>query len=140
MILLVDDQPAMRLLAHHMLRMGGFDVLEAGGGAQALLIATGATSDGGRIDALVTDVVMPGMSGPALVNKLREHGIALPVVYMTGYGVDTARQQGVPDGATVLTKPFTVSTLLNAVREAISSVAGEAAVSSASEPATSLPC
>ncbi len=140
MILLVDDQPTMRLLAHQMLRMGGFDVLEADGGVQALVIATGATSGGDRIDALVTDVVMPGMSGPALVSKLREQGIDLPVVYMTGYGVNTAREQGVPDGAMVLTKPFTVGTLLNAVREAISSVAGEAAVSSASEPTTSLPC
>ena len=114
-ILVVDDEPAVRAVAARILRRGGYPVLEAGGGEEALLLASAH-----EIGLLLTDTLMPGMSGVALADRLRQRKPALPVVYMSGYGAEILGAKGIsvsdPD---FLAKPFTAEALLARVRAAL---------------------
>ena len=112
-ILLVDDEHVVRDVAAEILRRGGYEVLTAANGAEALAVA-GAT---GRIDVLLTDHAMPGMSGPELAEALLALRPSLKVVFMSGY----AEQIDGDEAADVfLQKPFDASTLLGAVRQLLS--------------------
>ena len=107
-ILLVEDEPAVRLFAQRVLGDCGYAVLAFADPKVALDAATG---NPGAFDALVTDVVMPTMSGPTLAERITVLRPGLPVLFMSGYGRDM-----VPAGApTPLTKPFTASDLAAAV-------------------------
>lgn len=112
-VLLVEDDPLVRALAARSLRENGYTVLAAESGVQALALATGATS----IDLLVTDVVMPGMSGDDLAAKLREHRPSLRVLYVSGYTETVTVLQPHGEGTAFLPKPFTPTTLLRKVQE-----------------------
>ena len=98
-ILLVDDEPLVRLATANMLAEAGFEVIEAESGERAIEIVQA----GPHLDGVVTDYAMPGMSGATLANRLREIHPALPILLVTGYAsVDDSRAGDLPR----LSKPF----------------------------------
>lgn len=117
-ILLVEDDDAVRLLARRILSRQGYTLLEAGNGFEALKIAE---RHDGDIDLLLSDVVMPGMSGAELAARLRSQRPALRVLYVSGYLADAPIREGVltDDDTEYLEKPFTPTTLLERVRAAL---------------------
>ena len=111
-ILVVDDESAVRTVAARILRGAGYTVLEAGGGEEALLLASAHD-----VSLLLTDTVMPHMSGAALADRMRQRKPALPVVYMSGYDAEILRKEGIGgDDPAFLAKPFTVEELFARVR------------------------
>lgn len=119
-ILLVEDEPSVRLLTQHILRTHGYTVHEAEDGFQALdLIRRNAL----HIDLLVTDLVMPGMNGKELAMRLRSHFGDLKVLYMSGYSDNLPVTGGDCQGPTTfLQKPFSPEDLIRLVREILHSV------------------
>jgi PAS domain S-box-containing protein len=116
-VLVVEDEEAVRTLACRVLRGKGYRVLEAASADLALAILGGSHEP---IDLLVTDVVMPGMSGPLLAQRLIGHHPALRVLYMSGYAEEAIERQGsLPAGGDLLEKPFTADQLARRVRAAI---------------------
>jgi two-component system cell cycle sensor histidine kinase/response regulator CckA len=116
-ILVVDDEDAVRYLACRVLRGNGYRVLEAGDPAAALGIVR---AEGQPVDLLVTDIVMPGMSGPALAERLVAGWPDLKVLYITGYAEEAIERQGtLPAGGALLEKPFTAQQLADSVRQAL---------------------
>jgi two-component system cell cycle sensor histidine kinase/response regulator CckA len=117
-ILVVDDEAGIRELVLKMLRRHGYQVLEAANGEEALAICR---EHGGAIDLLITDVLMPRMGGPELVDRLQKQGFSPKVLYVSGYTGDTNIHavQNLPPGTTFLEKPFTLAALLEKVREAL---------------------
>jgi PAS domain S-box-containing protein len=115
-ILVVEDEDAVRHLASRVLRANGYRVLEAGDPAAALRIAR---EQPRPVDVLVTDIVMPGMSGPALAERLVAGWPGLKVLYITGYAEEAIERQGaLPAGGALLEKPFTAQQLAHHVRQA----------------------
>jgi PAS domain S-box-containing protein len=111
-VLLVEDDEIMRSLTRQLLREQGYNVVEAANGKSAL---EWVESHPGQFDLLLTDVVMPAMSGPELAERLIGSHPALKVVYMSGYtGELMAGREGLKHG-TLLEKPFTRTALLNAL-------------------------
>ena len=111
-VLVVDDEPGVRHLASAMLRRSGYAVVEASDGVEAERVAG---EHAGHIDVLLTDIVMPGMRGPELANRLRSMRPMLRVVYMSGYR-DTEALADVERGEAVfLAKPFLRAALLGAI-------------------------
>ncbi len=116
-ILLVDDEPMVRDIAARTLRSQGFQILEAGNGVEALRIYS---EWPGKIDLLVTDVIMPMMGGEELAQKLRAIEPALKIVYMSGYTANTLLQQGAFEShVNLISKPFTAAGLANFVRKTL---------------------
>ena len=116
-ILLVEDDEIMRSLTRQALREQGYTVFEAHDGQSAL---EWAESHPGQSDLLLTDVVMPGMSGPELVDRLRGSHPTLKVVFMSGYtGELMADREGLKRGITLLEKPFTRTALLNILHKTL---------------------
>ena len=116
-ILLVEDEPGIRGLVRKILRRERYQVLEAGSGEEAMNVAS---SHGDAIDLLLTDMLLPGMSGRALAESLHAVNPALRVVYVSGYTDDeTVRAGEFPPGAKFLQKPFTLGALTGKVREAL---------------------
>ena len=114
-ILLVEDDDAVRLLATQILRTAGFQLLVASSGAEALELYRAAERP---IDLLLTDVLMPGMTGRQLVDQLRAEGADLPVLYFSGYPGDELSRQGLAEGTIdLLRKPFTPSELRGRVSD-----------------------
>jgi two-component system cell cycle sensor histidine kinase/response regulator CckA len=113
-ILLVEDEPAVRRLARRALEAQGFRILEAGSGAEALTLSKAHADE---LDMLLTDVVMPQMSGVELAGRLTASDPGLRVLYMSGYTEDALGQRGVLSPETAfLSKPFTPAVLVEAVR------------------------
>jgi PAS domain S-box-containing protein len=118
-ILLVEDEPNLRRLAHQYLEKQGYRILEAEDGAAALQIASGHQS---KIDLLLTDVVMPGMNGRELANKITAQRPEIRVLYMSGYTENAIGHDGLLDaGINLLQKPFSLPTLKERVRELLDS-------------------
>jgi PAS domain S-box-containing protein len=116
LILLVEDEPSVRRLTANLLRDYGYAVLEVGRAEEALNVARAAPR---RIDLVLTDVVMPGMSGPQLVAQLTAQGTATRALYMSGYS-DVADRAGLSlADFSILQKPFTPEGLSRRVREAL---------------------
>jgi len=112
-LLLVEDDPMVRSLAVEALKLKGYRVLDAGDGREALRLAQGA----GDIDLLITDVVMPRMTGRELADKLRTTAPLLRVLFMSGYPGSLGDQLG--RNVDLLEKPFTSLTLVSRVRQAL---------------------
>ena len=120
-VLLVEDQPELRMVAAEILRRHGYTVLEAIDGEEAVRVAGAA---GGAIDALLTDVVMPGRGGRVLAASLLALRPSMRVVYMSGYADDTMLRHGIIDGElNFIQKPFSASSLLRKMREVLDSPA-----------------
>jgi two-component system cell cycle sensor histidine kinase/response regulator CckA len=117
-VLLVEDEGALRALTRHLLEICGYTVLEAKSGTEALDVSQQHT---GPIDLLLTDVVMPGISGRLLADQLIQLRPQIQVVYMSGYTGQTVGAHGVLDpGSLFLQKPFTRDALARKIREAFS--------------------
>jgi two-component system cell cycle sensor histidine kinase/response regulator CckA len=117
-ILLVDDYRRVRDLARKVLTRQGYRVLTASSGDEAMQVAK---EFDGTIDVLVSDVVMPGISGPDLARQLQQLRPDIATVYMSGYTGDTLEGLGLDrDGAAFIQKPFTPAALAQKVREVLS--------------------
>jgi nitrogen-specific signal transduction histidine kinase len=116
-VLVVEDEPAIRWLACEMLEAHGYRALGAGSGEEALGLAV---RHPGPIHLLLTDVVMPGFTGPALAERFAVVRPTARVLYMSGYAGDDLSRRGIGDDAgLVLPKPFTADLLGRRVREAL---------------------
>ena len=116
-ILLVEDEPALRRITQELLQASHYKVLTAANGAEA--IATSRRHKG-SVDLLLTDVVMPGMSGRELAKELLSDRPQMGVLYMSGYTDNAIVHHGVLDvGMLLLSKPFTGEELTRKVREAL---------------------
>ena len=115
-ILLVEDEEAVRAFGARALAARGYTVLEAGSGLEALEIVE---ANKGKIDLVVSDVVMPEMDGPTMFGELRKRGITAKVIFVSGYAED-AFQRNLPEGEDFgfLPKPFSLKQLVEAVKEA----------------------
>jgi CheY-like chemotaxis protein len=120
-VLVVEDAEAIRSLARKVLTAQGYTVLEAGDGAEALQVAQRHT---GPLHLVLTDVVMPGMGGRELAERLAPLRPELKLVYMSGYTGDAVVHRGLlKDGLPFLAKPFTPEDLALKVRSALDSPA-----------------
>jgi signal transduction histidine kinase/ActR/RegA family two-component response regulator len=116
-ILLVEDEEGVRELARDILRASGYTVLEARNGPEALLLCE---RHQGPLEMLLTDVVMPRMSGRELAERLAPLRPDLSVLYMSGYTDDAVIRHGVLGAGTAfLQKPFTPAALVLRVRETL---------------------
>ena len=115
-ILLVEDDRAVRMVLRRALQGGGYAVREAADALAALPLLEDA---GIGIDVLVSDVMMPGMDGTALVARARAVRAGLPVVLMSGYAEAPRRAAVAGPATTFLAKPFAAAALLAAVRAAL---------------------
>jgi len=114
-VLLVEDEELVRELVHDFLAGAGYDVIEASDAEQALRIAGTA---GVSIDAVVTDVVLPGMNGSDLAARLREMSPRIRVLYVSGYpGAGVFGDGGFGPGSDFLAKPFTRQMLTQKLRD-----------------------
>ena len=111
-VLVVEDEEAVRKLAVESLERGGYRVINAGSGDEALRIAE---AFDGPIHVLLTDVVMPGMKGPELATRMRAARPAIRVLLMSGYAADVVTKDDLAE-ATLLAKPFSPTALTRAVR------------------------
>jgi signal transduction histidine kinase/ligand-binding sensor domain-containing protein/CheY-like chemotaxis protein len=122
-VLLVEDEDAVRRLASRVLTRSGYRVLAAASGDEAAGIAA---RHEGPIDLLMTDVVMPGMSGRELAEELLARYPGMRLLYASGYTEDAIVRHGVSSLETAfLEKPFTPNALLRKVREVLDALAPE---------------
>ena len=110
-ILLVEDEPAVRGLFALSLKKDGYQVLEASNGAEALAVV----EQTGQVDLVVTDVVMPVMKGTELAARLREQHPHLKFVFVSGYVI----HENLGPNAVLLQKPFVRQELLRKVAEVL---------------------
>ncbi len=133
-ILVVDDEQTVRDFATLALEELGYEVHCAGGADEALATLAKAR---GKIDVLLTDVMMPGLSGPELAGQVAQRHPDVTVIYMSGYeNRRLAKERMVAKGETCLFKPFTQEMLDRAIRRALAEPPGESAddVSDPPEP------
>ena len=113
-VLVVEDEDAVRLLLRTMLERGGYRVLDAPNPERAVELFENPTN---VFDLLVTDVIMPGSTGPQLFERLVQHRPGLKVLYVSGYTDDAIVHQGqLKPGVDFLQKPFTTDALHRRVR------------------------
>jgi two-component system cell cycle sensor histidine kinase/response regulator CckA len=114
-VLLVEDEKGVRELAREYLEMMGYTVIDAESGHTALELAS---MHAGRIDLLMTDVVMPGISGRELADRVLQVRPGIKVLFMSGYTDQAVVHHGIlEDDAVLLQKPFTLATLSSKLRE-----------------------
>jgi signal transduction histidine kinase/ActR/RegA family two-component response regulator len=115
-ILLVEDERDVRVLVRQVLQERGYRVVEAPGAREALQVAT----DGTPIDLLLTDIIMPQMTGRVLADLLTARRPTLPVLFISGYADDAVIEPGVLQaGRAYLQKPFTPAQLARVVRRVL---------------------
>jgi len=135
-ILLVDDEPALRLVSKLTLTHFGYDVLEASSGRQAIALMD---QNPRRIDLLLTDMVMPeGISGKQLAEHLKVGRPDMRVLFTSGYSVDLLRDHlSIPDHVNFLPKPFSTHNLAHAVRDCLNRTDSEFTGLAAQSPSES---
>jgi CheY-like chemotaxis protein len=115
-VLVVEDEDAVRKLAHRMLVSLGYTVLEAESAAKAMELAT---QHNGQINFLLTDVIMPKKTGVQLAGSLSHLHAEMKIIFMSGYTDDIIKRHGTgPKNAQFLTKPFTRQELAEALYRA----------------------
>jgi len=113
-VLVVEDEPEVREVTQRALRAGGYEVMAAASGDEALALDPAVLA---RVVLLVTAVVMPGLDGRSVAEELRRRHPSLRVLYVSGYTHDLIAQRGVLDAGThFLEKPYTAGVLLARVR------------------------
>jgi PAS domain S-box-containing protein len=122
-VLLVEDEDTLRALLGEVLESLGYRVLDAGLGAEALRIAR---EHRGPIHVLLTDLVMPQMTGRELADRLSCLRPELKVLFMSGYGVGAAPRQEIPSDAAYIEKPFTADAMGGAIRALLDSLPSSA--------------
>jgi PAS domain S-box-containing protein len=116
-ILVVEDEESLREVAREVLESSGYRVLTASCGKEALSVSAAHPEP---VRLLLTDVVMPGMSGPELAERLRPERPEMSVLYMSGYTEEIVAQHGTMGrGTRLLTKPFSVAALARSVHEVL---------------------
>jgi PAS domain S-box-containing protein len=116
-VLVVEDQTGVRGFVRNLLMLNGYRVLEAADGSEALRICR---QHPGEIQLVVTDLVMPGMSGRELVERITNEQPAIKVLYMSGYTDDSVVHTGVAQaGLAFLQKPFSPTMFTHKVREVL---------------------
>ncbi|MFI5328235.1 MAG: response regulator, partial [Candidatus Rokuibacteriota bacterium] len=124
-VLVVDDEPEVLELATEILKRVGYAVLGAPNGAAAIEVAR---LHEGEIHLLITDMVMPGMSGRDLAERLRALRTALPVLYISGYVQDAAARTALAsEHSAFVAKPFTPEVFTDRVRELLATAEAGAA-------------
>jgi two-component system, NtrC family, response regulator HydG len=119
-VLVVDDDPEMRLLLRDVLEQSGCEVIEESSGADALR-----TVEPGAFDVVIVDKHMPGISGLDFLTLLRRHQPALPVILITAFGGSDVAAQAFARGATrYMEKPFRVTDLVAVVRAIVAERGG----------------
>ncbi len=115
-ILVADDEPVVLTLTKVILRNYGYNVLLATNGEEAIAVCRNA----GPVDLVLTDVIMPRMTGPELIHELKLESKDLRCVFMSGYDHEQIQKHGVKDlGCDYLRKPFTPEALLKKVRQTL---------------------
>ncbi|MCX7817714.1 MAG: PAS domain S-box protein [Kiritimatiellae bacterium] len=120
-VLVVDDEPGVRALAARMLRSAGYEVVEAANGIEALHLFE---REPNRFDLVLTDIIMPAMSGPELIERLLAIRPSVRAICMTGYAHDPFAVVSASARVPVLSKPFTRAHLLFEVRQCLDAGAG----------------
>jgi CheY-like chemotaxis protein len=117
LVLVVEDEPDVMRMAVRALRETGYTVLEASGGREALEVLMEA---GERLRVVVTDVVMPGMSGRDLTQRIADIRPGLPLIFMSGYTDEDVIRRGLMDrGRRFIQKPFSPDALAREVHAAL---------------------
>ena len=115
-VLVVEDEPAVRQITARILRRNGYLVLEAASGAEALTLAADH-----HFDMLLTDLVMPQVSGPELAQRIQQMHPGIPMLFMSGYSQDVLGPRGALDtDAPLIQKPFAAPELLKTIRGLLS--------------------
>jgi two-component system cell cycle sensor histidine kinase/response regulator CckA len=121
-ILVVDDDHGILKLLEFALQDAGYSVLSADGGRTAIRVFEGCSAP---VHLLLTDVIMPDLTGPVLAERLRQRQPDLQVLFMSGFHDAELVQHFVTDkGFNLLPKPFTVESLLRSVQDVLSLKAG----------------
>jgi len=128
-VLLVEDEPMVRTVAERALTRHGYKVVTADNGEEALDIL----GRGEEFALLVSDVVMPGMDGPAMVREARKSRPELPILFISGYAEEQLRKSIDLDNVAFLPKPFSVQELAEAARRALETKPATKAVGEADE-------
>jgi CheY-like chemotaxis protein len=116
-VLLVEDEASLRELLREALEANGYSVLVARDGAEALQIAE---AHAGPIQIMVTDVIMPGMTGPKIADLVAQTRPEMKVLYISGYSDESVVRHGlIGPGRAFLSKPFGPEVLLRRVRESL---------------------
>jgi len=115
-ILLVEDEPGVRRLISQMLLLTGYSVLEAANGTEAIALTEECKH---TIDLLLTDIVMPFMSGGELAERLGREHPQMRILFTSGYMDDGVVREVVSIGAQFLPKPFSPDTLVRKVRQVL---------------------
>jgi CheY-like chemotaxis protein len=114
---MVEDEAALLEVTKRLLLRNGYTVLSASGGAAAIKIAQ---EHDGRIDILITDVIMPEMMGPEVAQQVVRLRPDIRVLYISGYAQPVLGHQGTLDpGLALVEKPFTEAELLTSVRQVL---------------------
>ncbi|MCI0434303.1 MAG: response regulator [Gemmatimonadetes bacterium] len=129
-VLLVEDEERVRDLTRRVLEKHGYSVLAARDPAEALTIAS---ENSGAFDLLISDVMLPGMSGPAMAARIYEQGFRGPNLFLSGYTEEVAARHGILQANSLfLAKPFTPNALAVAVRRALDGIDDAPAVPASS--------
>jgi two-component system, cell cycle sensor histidine kinase and response regulator CckA len=115
-ILLVEDEDVVRELARRVLERQGYTVLACANGADAVALAD---ADVGRIDLLLTDVVMPGLRGYEVAQRVAASRPEIKILYMSGYAEDALVGRATINGSALIEKPFVIDALTRRVRETL---------------------
>lgn len=115
-ILLVEDEPQVRRFSCRALQQRGYSVMGVATGAEAIARAA---RHSGPIHLVVSDVVLPGMSGPEMIDVLRARWPQIKVLYMTGYAAEALSHPRLREGIPLLEKPFSADGIATAVRRAL---------------------
>jgi len=119
-ILLVEDEEGLRALNARGLTSRGYSVLEAGNGVEAIEVLA---QNGGRVDLVVSDVVMPEMDGPTMLKEMRKRNPSMKIIFVSGYAEEAFAKSLPPNDDrkqfSFLPKPFTLKQLVGAVKEAM---------------------